>query len=195
MLVQMSQAAHSWLTFDDYLSIEHESGLKHEFVRGQVLAMAGGSPAHARVCANITALLQVLLGGKPCTVFSSDLRLRVASDLASYPDVTVICGRIELDPADRKGHTVLNPRVLVEVLSPTTENYDRGEKLGSYKHIPSLQEVMLVAHDRKELEIVRRESDGSWSRHIFGDGEFATFVSLSCEIAVADVYKDPLVQG
>lgn len=190
----MNQAAHHWLTFDDYLSIEDESDVRHEFVQGQVLAMAGGTPAHARIIANISSLLKVVLEGKPCAVFSSDLRLRVANDRAAYPDVTVICGRVELDPEDRKGHTVLNPRLLVEVLSPKTEDYDRGDKLGKYKQIPSLQEVAFVAHDRNEIEVVRRESDGSWSRHVFRAGEFVKFASLTCEIAVADVYRDPLSQ-
>ncbi len=89
-----------------------------------------------------------------------------ATGLGTYPDVTVICGHLELDPEDPKKHTALNPRVLVEVLSPSTEDYDRGEKLGHYKKIPAVSEIVLVAHDRHEVEIVRREADGSWSREI-----------------------------
>jgi len=189
----MSQAAHHRFTFDDYLRVEEDSGTKHEFVNGQVFAMSGGTPAHARITANVTALLTNALRGKPCCVFSPDLRVRVlATGLGTYADVTVICGSIELDPADAKQHTALNPRVLVEVLSPSTEDYDRGEKLGSYKLIPSLEEVVLVAHDRREIEIVRREKDGGWSRQIARDGESLTLGSLACELAVAEIYHDPL---
>jgi Uma2 family endonuclease len=189
----MSEAAHHRLTFDDYLRIEADSGTKHEFMHGQVFAMSGGTPAHARVTMNVGALLRQALRGQPCAVFSSDLRVHaLATGLGTYADVTVICGKVELDPEDRRGHTALNPRVLVEVLSPSTEDYDRGEKLGSYKQIPSVEEVVLVAHDRREVEIVRRESDGSWSRHVARDGESAKLLSLGCELAVRDLYEDPL---
>ena len=189
----MAQVVHHRFTFEDYLRIEEDSATKHEFVDGQVFAMSGGTPAHAGITANLTRLLGNALEGKPCRVFSPDLRVRVlATGLGTYADVTVICGSIELDPADPKGHTALNPRVLVEVLSPSTEDYDRGEKLGSYKRIPSLQEILLVAHDRREIELVRRENDGSWSRHIARDGEDVRFDSLECRVAVADIYRDPL---
>jgi Uma2 family endonuclease len=115
-----------------------------------------------------------------------------ATGLLTYADATVICGRVELDPSDPKKHTVANPRVLVEVLIPSTEDYDRGEKLGQYKHIPSLQEVVLVAHDRREVEIIRRERDGSWSRHVAREHDSAALTSIGCELAVADIYRDPL---
>jgi Uma2 family endonuclease len=132
------------------------------------------------------------LVGKPCRVYSSDLRVRAETGLGTYPDVTVICGTLELDPEDPKKLTATNPVVLVEVLSPSTEDYDRGEKLGHYKHIRSLQEVVFVAHDRQEVEVVRRETDGSWSRHVARDGELVMHVSLGCELSVGDVYANPL---
>ena len=86
----------------------------------------------------------------------------------------------------------MNPKVLVEVLSPSTEDYDRGEKLGNYKLIPSLAEVVLVAHDRREVEVVRREADGSWSRQIEKPGEVVMLTSLGCELPVDEIYRDPL---
>ena len=116
----------------------------------------------------------------------------LATGLGTYADVTVICGAIELDPADPKGHTAVNPRVLVEVLSPSTEDYDRGEKLGSYKQIASLEEVLLIAHDRREVEIVRREPDGTWSRQIAQESESVRLRSLACDLSVADIYEDQL---
>jgi Uma2 family endonuclease len=189
----MAPPAHHRFTFDDYLRIEEDSGTKHEFAAGQIYAMSGGTPEHAGVTANITRLLGNALDGKPCRVFSPDLRVRVReTGLGTYADVTVVCGAIDLDPEDRKGHTALNPKVLVEVLSPSTEDYDRGDKLGNYKLIPSLMEVVLVAHDRREVEVVRREADGSWSRHIARDGEVAALVALDCELPVAEIYRDPL---
>jgi Uma2 family endonuclease len=106
--------------------------------------------------------------------------------------VTVICSKVELDPADSKQHTALNPKLIVEVLSPSTEDYDRGEKLGNYKQIPSLLEVVLVAHDRPEVEVVRREADGSWSRHIARESGAVRLESIACELLVAEIYLDPL---
>jgi len=186
-------AARQHFTFDEYVMLEEVARVKHEYLAGQVWAMSGGSPAHARVAANISAILTTALTGKACSTFSSDLRIRAtATSLGTYPDVTVVCGKLEIDPEDRRGHTVINPRVIVEVLSPSTEGYDRGEKLEHYKTIASLQEIVLVAHDRHEIEIIRRESDGSWSRHVSNDGGAATLASVGVELPVADVYRDPL---
>jgi Uma2 family endonuclease len=130
------------------------------------------------------------------------LRVRVkATGLGTYPDITVICGRLERDPDDRTGHTAINPRVVIEVLSPSTEEYDRGEKLSHYQTIPSLEEIVLVAHDRPEVEVevevevVRREADGTWSRHIAVADQSARLTSIACDLAVAEVYRDPLAGG
>jgi Uma2 family endonuclease len=145
---------------------------------------------------NVGTLLSNALRGKPCRTYSSDLRVRVReTGLATYPDVAVICGAIELDPDDPKKQTAINPRVVVEVLSPSTEDYDRGEKLGHYKRIPSLAEVVLIAHDRHEIEIVRREADGSWSREIAREDGVAHLISIHCLLPVQDIYFDPLRGG
>lgn len=192
-ILGMAQAAHHRFSFDEYAWLEEESGIKHEFVAGSILAMAGGSPELAAIAANITRLLGNALAGRPCRVYSADLRVRVQSTgLGTYADVTIICGRLELDPEDPKRHTALNPKVLVEVLSPSTEDYDRGEKLGNYKQIPSLREVLLVAHDLHEVELVRREADGTWSRHIAREGETIRLLSVDSELSVAEIYQDPL---
>lgn len=167
--------------------------MKLEFLDGQIFAMSGGTPEHAGVTANIGAILNAALREKPCRVFSPDLRVRSReTGLATYADVTVICGQIELDPEDAKKHTALNPVVLVEVLSPSTEHYDRGEKLEHYKTIASLEEVVLVSWDRREIEVVRRAPAGSWSSHILREGESAQLTSIGVELAVAEVYRDPL---
>ena len=192
-LSPVAQSSHHRFAFADFVELEEHSTVKHEYLGGQVYAMAGGTPEHAGITANVVRLLGNAVQGKPCRVYSPDLRVRVkATGLGSYADASVICGAIQLDPEDPKRHTALNPTVLVEVLSPSTEDYDRGEKLGHYKQIPSLREVLLVAHDRREIEIVRREKDGSWSRSIATAGQLAHVVSLGCEIPVDDVYDDPL---
>jgi len=189
----MAHAVHHRFTFEEYLRLEEDSRTKHEFLAGNVFALSGGTPEHAAITANIARLLGNALAGKPCRVFSPDLRVRVAATgLGTYPDVTVICSKIELDPADPKQHTALNPKVIVEVLSPSTEDYDRGEKLGNYKQIASLQEIVLVAHDRPEAEVVRREPDGSWSRHIARGPGAVRLESIGCQLPVDEIYRDPL---
>jgi Uma2 family endonuclease len=189
----MGLPARQRFSFDEYLLLEEIAEVKHEFLDGEVWAMAGGSPEHAANIGNVTTLLNVQLRGQRCRVYSTELRVRVqATGLGTYPDITVICGHLERDPNDRTGHTAVNPRVIVEVLSPSTEGYDRGEKLSHYQLIPSLEEVVLVAHDRQEIEVVRREADGTWSRHIAGPGQLARLTSLACDLSVIEVYRDPL---
>jgi Uma2 family endonuclease len=191
----MALPARQRFTFDEYLVLEEIAEVKHEFLGGEVWAMAGGSPEHAAIIGNVTTLLNVQLCGQRCRVHTTELRVRVkATGLGTYPDVTV-CGRLERDPDDRTGHTATNPRVIVEVLSPSTEDYDRGEKLSHYQAIESLQEVVLVAHDRHEIEVVRREPGGTWSRHVYGPGQAARLTALSCDLAVAEVYRDPLADA
>jgi Uma2 family endonuclease len=189
----MAQAPHHRFTFAEYVAVDEDSRVKLEFFDGQVWAMAGGSPDHAAIAANIVTLLGVQLARKKCRVYTSDLRVRVtATGLATYPDITVVCGRLNLDPEDPTQHTATNPRVLVEVLSPSTEDYDRGEKLAHYQRIESMEEVVFVAHDRREVEIVRRAADGSWSRQRAREGETARLLSIDCDLVVDDVYRDPL---
>jgi Uma2 family endonuclease len=179
-------------SFDEYVDLDARSPVKHEFLDGLVWAMAGGSPEHAAIAASIIAALGERLRGRPCRVFSSDLRIRVrAMGLATYPDVTVVRGKLDLDADDRKAQTVTNPRVVVEVLSPSTEVYDRGEKLAHYKRVDSLEDVVLVAHDRRRIEVWHREADG-WSLNIAREGEAATLASIDCKLAVDEVYTNPL---
>src|SRR6478609_2292974 len=132
-------------SFADYLATEESSEVRHEYYAGEIYAMAGRTPEHAAMAAAITAALGRQLERSNCRVYSSDLRLRVlATGLATYPDVTVICGPSVRDP-ESPSH-VTNPKLVVEVLSPGTEDYDRNEKLEHYKSIPSLSAIVLVEH-------------------------------------------------
>ena len=174
-------------TYADYLAHEAASNVKHEYLKGEIYAMAGGSPAHAELSLAVGAALREQLQDKPCRVFSSDLRVRVdATGLATYPDVTVVCGALERDKDGRE--TVLNPKVLVEVLSDSTERYDRGEKFEHYKQIPSLDEYVLLSQKEALLEAWRRE-DGSWRRREARAGEHLMLESIECELVVDALYR------
>jgi Uma2 family endonuclease len=187
----MSEAVRQRFDFSDYLSLEESSTVKHEYLGGLVWAMAGGSPEHARIAANLAALLSSQLAGQRCAVFSSDLRVRVlATGLATYPDLTVVCGQLEFDPEDSKQHTIINPSVILEVLSPSTEDYDRGEKLSHYQQIASLRELVLVDPERRSIEVWRRAAQ-DWSFDA-GSAEGASLTTLGCELLAAVVFRDPL---
>lgn len=130
-------------SFREYVAVADGANIKLEFVDGEICAMAGGSPEHAAIAANIGAALSAQLRGRGCRVHSSNLRIRVReTGLAAYPDVSIVCDRIERDPED--ANTVKNPKVLVEVPSPSTEDYDRGEKLAHYKRLAGLTAIVLV---------------------------------------------------
>jgi Uma2 family endonuclease len=175
----------------EYMAFERSSNAKHEYLDGAIYAMAGGSREHALVAANVITLLNVALRGRACAVHSSDLRIRVLdTGLETYPDASVVCSSPAVDSDDP--HVVLNPVVLGEVTSPSTEAYDRGDKLGHYKRIASLREMVIVSHREQLVEIIRREEDGSWSRHEARPGGSALLASLGCELPVDDVYRDPL---
>jgi Uma2 family endonuclease len=188
-VVLAARQRHSFL---EYLAIEEMNPVRHEFCDGEVWAMAGGSPDHAAIAINVASVLREQLRGRPCRVFGSDLRIRVrASGLATYPDASVVCSRLEVDPDDPSGHTVVNPTLLVEVLSPSTEAYDRGEKLAHYKRIPSLREVVLVAQDERRLELWRREGE-RWTVELARGDEVAHLSSIDCALPLAEIYLDPL---
>jgi Uma2 family endonuclease len=189
----VTTVARQRFTFADYVQLEETSRVKHEFLEGQVWAMAGGTPEHAAIAVNVSTLLSTGLRDRPCRVFGSDLRIRVKeTGLGTYPDVSVVCAHVELDPDDPGQQTVINPRLIVEVLSPTTEAYDRGEKLSHYKLIPSLDEIVLVAHDERRLEVWRREGE-RWSLDVAHGHESVTLRSVGCDLPLDEVYRDPLV--
>jgi Uma2 family endonuclease len=185
---------HHRYTYGDYLAFEDASNVKHEFLDGEIYAMAGGIPTHAALAMTIGAALVEQLRGKPCRVMGSDLRIRVlATGLVTYPDVTVVCGPLERDPESRT--TVTNPSVVVEVLSDGTEDYDRGEKIEHYRQVASLRECLLVSHREPRLDLWRRTPDGSWEHWAATGGQILRLESLGCELAVDDVYRDGLEEA
>jgi Uma2 family endonuclease len=173
----MSAAHPVFHSLRDYFAFEEHSPDKHEYLAGQIYAMAGGTPDHAALAAAVTIELGVLLRGRSCRVLGSDLRIGVReSTLVTYPDVSVVCGPRELHPENE--NTVTNPILLVEVTSKSTEEYDRGEKFEHYAKIPSLKEYVLVSHREGEIEVRRRETDGSWTSHVAHAGERAELTSV-----------------
>ena len=183
---------HHVFTFADYVLLEEDSPVKHEFLDGRVWAMAGGSARHAAIAARVIALLSSGVRDRKCEVFTSDLRIRVvATGLGTYPDASVVCGSLELHPEDPKGHTLTNPIIVVEVLSPSTEEYDRTEKRAHYQTIPSLREIVLVSQDQRRIEIWRRDRE-TWSCHVTLDAGTAQLESIDSKLPLAEIYRDPL---
>jgi Uma2 family endonuclease len=179
------------MTYAEYLAFEAASDVRHELLRGEVYAMAGGTPEHAALAAAFIGELLAALRGRPCRVYSSDLRVRIReTGLTTYPDASVACGRAELDPEDP--NALVNPVVLVEVLSASTEAYDRGSKSAHYRRIPSLREYVLVAQDEPRIEVYRRTEQGRWELLEARAGEAIELASLGVALDVSAVYDDPL---
>jgi Uma2 family endonuclease len=172
-------------SFQDYLALEEVSTVKHEFLGGEIYAIAGGSVLHAALSAAMVALLHAQVP-PACRVYSSDLRVRVrATGLATYADATVVCGPVETDPAN--ADTVTNPAALVEVLSRSTIDYDLGEKGEHYKQIPSVRTLIYVWQDRRQIELRERTPDG-WRTEVCGAGATCTTESLGVRIDVDALY-------
>ncbi len=151
-------AERSQLTPDEYLAWERLQPSKHEYFDGEVFAMAGGSPRHNRVCSSVNASLVNALGAR-CNVFTSDQRLRAQDRRYVYADVVVVCGQVVVEHDD----VITNPTIVVEVLSPSTEQYDRGLKWDGYQTRESLTDYVLVSQDRARIEHFGRRPGGSWS--------------------------------
>ncbi len=174
-------------TYDEYRRFEAAANTKHEYLDGQILAMAGGTPEHAGLAASVIEQLGRQLAGGSCQSFTSDLRIRVlATGLATYPDVTIVCGDLERDPEDANG--VVNPTVLVEVLSTSTEHYDRGEKAAHYRRIPSLREYVFVSHRERRLERWWRDDRGEWQSESAGRGSQLQMAAVNAGLDVDAIY-------
>jgi len=156
----MSSHPQRRYSLEDYFGVEETSLTKHELYRGEIFAMAGASLEHNEICANVLSALRVALREGACRAFGSDLRVATPGELYTYPDVVVVCGAVDLLP-DRPD-TLLNPVVLVEVLSPATRDYDRGEKFALYQEIPSLREYVLIDQDAVHVERFVRGRGGTW---------------------------------
>jgi Uma2 family endonuclease len=172
---------------EDYLAQDAAGGQKHEFYRGEVFAMAGGTFRHADIAGNVLTALRLKLRGKSCRAMNSDMRLHTPSGLDTYPDVSAFCGAAELTDKDT---TLLNPVLIIEVLSPSTRDYDKGGKFTLYRSILSLRDYLLVDSEELFVEHFRR-SGGEWVLHEYREwGDEVPLASIGESLALADIYED-----
>lgn len=179
---------HRW-TEKEYLKFERIHEIKHEFYQGTVYAMAGASPNHVLITTNTSTGLNIQLRKEPCRVYQTDLRLRVSAvGLYTYPDVTVVCGTPQF--ADDEQDTLLNPTLIIEVLSPSTESYDRGDKFRFYRTLESLQQYVLISQFSPHVECFTRRASESWlPSEAAGLDAKIELASINCTLLLADVYE------
>ncbi|MBI2302697.1 MAG: Uma2 family endonuclease [Armatimonadetes bacterium] len=181
------ERAQRLYTPEEYLALERAAETKSELYEGEIVAMSGGTAPHALIAVNASASLVVQLRARPCRVYSSDLRVRLASRRSYfYPDVSVACGDIQF--ADDKRDTLLNPLLVLEVLSPSTEGLDRGVKWGHYQLLPSLQHYVLIAQDRISVEVFTRQ-EGQWGYVCLTELDAsAELPAINCRLPLSELY-------
>ncbi|MDE2082012.1 MAG: Uma2 family endonuclease [Burkholderiales bacterium] len=172
------------LTLEAYLAWENEQPERHEFHRGEVFAMVGGRRAHGRVVSNLNRRLSEALDGSPCQVFAETMKIQIDDDAVLYPDVFVTC-----DQADLATEMIFRaPTLVVEVLSPSTQAYDRSHKFALYRRIAALREYILVDPDTRRVEAFRRGADGLWDLHDMSETATMEAASIGCAVPMAEVF-------
>jgi Uma2 family endonuclease len=184
----MSAAPKLRYTAEEYLEIDRSAEFKSEYVAGEIFAMAGGSENHNTITFNLSGLLHSQLHGGPCRGFAGDMRVSAGEgEMYVYPDVGVVCGERRF--VDERRDVLLNPAVIVEVLSPTTEAFDRGDKFEGYRRLKSVHDYLLVAQDRPHIEHYTRQSDGRWLLSEAGGLETEiTLPSIRCTLRLSEIY-------
>lgn len=177
-----------YITEEEYLTRERTSTTRHEYYQGKVYAMTGGTEPHNLIAANTLATLHSQLRPRPYRVYHSDMRVKVIrTALNTYPDVTVVCGQPQFTDATRD--TLTNPIVVIEVLSPSTERYDRGMKFQNYRTIETLQDYILIAQDKHYIEHYSRQEIGEWVlREAIGIDTSISIQSIDCKLLLSDIY-------
>jgi len=185
----MSSERKTHLGPDEYLALERKAEIRSEYLEGDMVAMSGGSREHNLIVTNIVRELSAQLKGRSCEVYPSNMRVKVsATGLYTYPDVVVVCGDPELE--DANGDSLTNPAVVVEVLSDSTESYDRGAKFGHYRKIESLIEYLLVSQQEYRIEQYVRQPDGPWARsEVRGLAGKLALPSIQCSVNMSEIYE------
>lgn len=183
------KSLRTYLSPNDYLKAERESDLRHEYLDGQVYAMAGESPDHSTICFNLAVIVGTQLRGKSCRGFSPNMKVRTPpKNLFVYPDLTVVCGEPVFH--DERRDVLTNPKVIVEVLSPSTEAYDRGGKWIRYQQIETLTDYVLIAQDQPQVEHFTRQPDGKWIYTTITDlAGILELPSIECRVSLAELYE------
>jgi len=176
-------------TEDEYLVMERESDSKHEYIDGEILAMASETAQHNRIAGSISANLYMQTQKRPCAVYNSAQRVQAArANSYLYPDVTVVCGQTQFSKKD--ANTIINPTVIIEVLSPSTEYFDHVQKFALYRRLDSLREYVLVSQDQAVIEHRARQDNDAWVLNFaIGAESVIELVSIGCVLSVADVYE------
>jgi Uma2 family endonuclease len=184
----MSTVPKRLLTDEEYLAIERKASFRSEFYRGEMFAMAGASREHNLIAGNVFWRLRGQLDSRPCEVYSSDMKVRIKpTGLFAYPDVVVVCGGPQF--ADNERDVLVNPGLLVEVLSPSTAVYDRGDKALHYRQLPSLRELLLIEQEHLALEHYIRQDGGDWLiKRVEGMDAALELPSLNCRLTLAEIY-------
>ncbi|MCP2731759.1 Uma2 family endonuclease [Limnofasciculus baicalensis] len=179
----------SYISPEDYLEGEKISPIKHEYIRGEVYAMAGASKAHGIIALNFATRLKNHLRGSGSIPYTTDIKVRIeAANVYYYPDVTVTCD--ERDRTSLNEDFIRYPRLVVEVLSPTTAAFDRGDKFGDYRTLASLEEYVLISQERIAVECFRRNSEGRWELYVYSQGDEIHLASVDFRFPIAALYED-----
>lgn len=179
---------YAYFTPEEYLEIERVSPIKHEYLQGQIVAMAGASKAHVIITGNLSALIVNHLRGSGCISYAVDMKVRLPElNLFYYPGLAVTC-----DERDRISDEdfILHPKLIIEVLSDSTEAFDRGDKFSDYKSIPELEEYVLVHQKQVLVERFQRKSDNLWLPQVFRAGEQVVFESIGVRVAISNLYEN-----
>ena len=184
----MSSLAKPYFTPEQYLAREREAEHKSEYLRGEIFAMSGASEQHNLITWNVAGELRSQLKGRPCKAYINDMRVRVSpTGLYTYPDVVAVCGEPQFD--DTQMDTLVNPNVIIEVLSATTEAYDRGDKFGHYQTLETLTEYVLISQDRPRVERFLRQADSQWLFSVaHGLQASVPLSSIGCHLALREIY-------
>lgn len=191
-MTKAASTIRSRVSFAEYLELEDRATAKHEYHDGIIVAMAGGTLDHGTVATNISREVGNALKGKPCRAINSDVKLRVERfNRGYYPDGMIVCGPVEHPAGDTKRLSVLNPTVIIEVLSDSTAEFDRGEKFDHYRTVPALREYVLVSQDEARVQVFERRDDGTWVFNTcHGIDVMLRLNSVDVSVSLAEVYRD-----
>jgi Uma2 family endonuclease len=190
-----AQAQIAYITPEEYLALEREAEYKSEYFDGKIFAMSGASPEHNQITVNVLAEIHMQIKKRPCQVYASNMRVKVSpTGLYTYPDVVALCDKPRFD--DEQKDTLLNPTVIIEVLSDSTANYDRGDKFKHYRTIDALVEYILIAQDECHVEHYVRHANNQWLLSEINDlQEIIELPAFDCRLALSDVYDKVEISG
>jgi Uma2 family endonuclease len=185
-----AQSIQAYFTGEEYLELERQSSIKHEFQRGLIYAMAGAKKNHVKLTHNLDKLLGVHLENSSCEVYASDIKVKIAqAECYYYPDISVTCDKEDLEEND---DFIIAPKLIIEVLSKSTERFDRTEKFLDYQQLPSLEEYVLVNQHKIQVECYRKQNTGEWLVQVYKVGEMVEFICIDFKCSIEKIYHKVL---